>query len=149
MKNRFKNELDGFFTIKVPIETFVINREHFDVIAKHWRLRHGAKAEEVKRILGHGNNMWNLYIRFKPSFPKFDKLPNDYDNFDLIYFHGEATYYSKDGENKIFGCDYAHFGDDDVMDCETFDESNRCFIDAHKILEELEQIWKGEKHGKN
>jgi len=144
MKNRFKNKIDNFFKMKCPVETFVVNRKNFDVIVKHWNPDNHEKREEVEKILGHKSNIWNLYIRFKPSFSGFDKLPDNYDDFNLIYFHGCATYFKMDGKNKVFGCDYAHFDDEDVMNGETFDENNRCFIDAHDILKQLEDICKGE-----
>ena len=142
MINRFKKERDPFFKSGKIIDTFVFNHNDFDVIVIHWGFCYGKRREEILDLLGNKGNNWNIYIRFKPSFPNFDKLPDDYNEFDVIDFSGGATFYKPDGCNRVYGNDYMHFGDDDVMNCDKFDENNRCFVDAHKIIEQLEEICK-------
>ena len=159
--NKFIRKPDSFFNNNEIIDTFVFNREKFDVIVIHWSfyLKNDKRRKEAENIFGHGMNNWNIfghgmnnwniYIRFKPDFPGFDELPSDYNEFDLINFSGGATFFKMDGKNKVYGNDYMHFGDEDVMNCEKFNNSNRCFIDAHKIIEKLEAIIKEAYYGKN
>ena len=149
--NRFIRKPDSFFNSNEIIDTFVFNSEKFDVIVIHWSfyLKNDKRRKEAENIFGHGMNNWNIYIRFKPDFPGFDKLPSDYNEFDLINFNGRATFFKMDEKNKIYGNDYMHFGDNDVMNCKKFNKSNRCFIDAHEIIERLEEIIKEAYYGKN
>lgn len=144
--NRFEEKRDPFFKGERIIESFMHNHKDFDIMVNHWTPNYGDERARVLDILGHKANHWNIYIRFKPSFPEFDKLPNNYcNNLDNISFG--VTFYHKDGENKVFGNDY--LSDRKVMNSDNFDEHNRCFIDAHNILKQLEDICKGDKNGKN
>lgn len=138
MENRFCKARYSFFSFKSIKDTFVYNSKHFDIIVVRWN------GPSIFQEYDEQKKFWNIYIRFMPSFPDFDKLPNNYLDFDLISFG--ATYYREDGKSKIFGNDY--ISNRKVINCNTFDENNRCFVDAHKILEELEQICKGAENGR-
>ena len=130
MKNLFEKKNYSLFAYKSVQDTFVYNSRHFDVIVVRWNGPSPySEYDEQKQF-------WNVYIRFMPSFPNFDRLPGHCNDFDLISF--AATYYKEDGKAKVFGNDY--ISSTTAIHNKDFDKTNHVYFDAHKIINSLNNI---------